>query len=321
MITSMKKNKGWDMARGALASTARRGAREEKREFHHIHRRNQNQINHEIVRSTTLVDDDGHLYTDPDLFDDFEPRHVIDGYSAKTKKDGAGYGLDMVDIVDTRRNHDNLGPLLAWARSTERQKMEGWSVEDKYAYFKAVLPDTLPGRHALDHIEVSLDLDPDEYNRFWLYSRRSTTTTKEQFRAALNRILSTPKGRAELRQFILDTVPVAGHYIEAKNKKRSTVVARDEFGKIRYHPQRPGAPTWTRTAMHIDIYIPQIVTTTCHECSFLRDDPLHTQFAVNTFIDLLWGRKYVPRSISLVRDSAHTTFYDVYMYIINTIFA
>jgi hypothetical protein len=322
----MKKDKARDVARGVLPSTARRKAREDKRDFHHTHRHAQRQINHEIVRSTTVVDDDGNLYTDPDLFDDFEPRHVIDGYVAKTKKDGAGWDCDMQHIVSERRGADNLGPLLSWARATERQKMVGWSVFDKHAYFKAVLPDSLQGRHALGHVEQALDLSVDEYSQFWRYYRRPAPVTKEQFRAALNRLLSTNQGHAALRAFILDTVPVAAHRTETNNKKRSRAEARDENGEIRYvdtvryEPRLGRLVIGAKTPMMVDVYIPQIVVTTCEECSFVRNDPLATTFAVNTFVDLVWSSNWTDRFGRFVtpQDNPHVSFHKVRQFIIDS---
>jgi hypothetical protein len=289
----MKKDKHRDIARGVLPSTARRSAREGKRDFHHTHRRNQNQINHEILRSTMVVDDDGHLYTDPELFDEFEPRHVIDGYHARTKKEGVGYD-DMGEVVSHRRGHDKLGPLLSWARATERIKMEGWSNEDKYAYFKAVLPDTLQGRHALGHVESALGISNDEYS--WRFRFSYSPVTKQQFRAALMKFLGTNKGRFELRDFILDTVPVAAHRSEAKNKKRARVEARDENGEIRYYDPiyghimspRRAALSRERRPIMVDVYIPQIVAVTCDDCSFLRNGDLVTNDDIARFVELVW---------------------------------
>lgn len=322
----MKKDKARDIARGVLPSTARRSAREDKRDFHHTHRRAQTQINHEIVRSTTVIDDDGYLYTDPDLFDDFEPRHVIDGYHSRTKIDGAPYDCDMPQIVYNRRNADNLGPLLSWARATERQKMIGWSVYDKYAYFKAVLPASLQGRHALGHVEQALDLSNDEFGRFFYY-RRPAPANKEQFRAALAKLLSTSKGRSVLREFILETVPVAAHTVEAKNKIRSSTQARDESGNIRYRDAVYYEPSVgrlvisnTKAPLMVDVYIPQIVVTTCDDCSFLRNDPLATTEAVNRFVDIVWIRKSNTRYSRTMSDTnPHSCFYEVRNYILDSL--
>lgn len=294
----MKKDKARDVARSVLPSKRRRTAREDKRQFHQANRRNQNQINHDILRSTTVCED-GEIRTDPELFDDYGPRHVIDGYSARTKKDGATYEFDIGYIVRERRDRDKLGPLLSWARATERHKMVGWSVHDKLAYFKAILPDTLQGRHALSHIETALDLLTDDtYGRRYRRWNREPPKTKEQFTVAVEAILSRPKDERRLHDFIRETVPVAAHATETNNKKRTREVARDENGEIRYSnagatvfPAREN-PYRAKYPLYVDVYVPQVVAVTCDDCSFIRNDPLGTPEAVKRFIDLLWEGRF-----------------------------
>ena len=297
---SMKKDKARDIARGVLPSTARKGARDNKRAYHATHRAEQRRVNHAISRHLTTTRDDGRLCTDPDLFDDFEALDTFDGYHAATKKPSLGWD-DMREIVSSRRGADKLGPLISWATATEKNKMHGWSVEDKLAYFKAVLPDSLQGRHALGHVEFALNLstDPFEYS----YRRnRPASYTKEEFRADLARHLATTKGRAALRAHILDTVPVAAHTSETNNKFRTSEPAVDENGVRRYHPAT-GIDPRTRMVTHyitprpimVDVYIPQIVSVTCDDCSFLRNDPLATTEAINRFVKIVWAGRPVPR--------------------------
>jgi hypothetical protein len=289
----MRKDKARDIARGVLPSTARKGARDNKRNFHATHRHAQRQVNHAIERSLTTITDDGTLAHDPDLYDDFEEREVFDGYTASTKKVSLGWDGDMSEIVDRRRGADKLGPLIAWARATEKNKMIGWTNADKMAYFKAVLPDSLQGRHALGHVESALDLEADEFrygNRY--YRNRPADLTCDNVRAGLAKHLSTSKGRTALREFLSETVPVAAHKTETNNKVRTTAPAVDENGEPRYAERRAyynGAFRTERYRVTVDVLVPQIVSTTCDVCTFLRNDPLATTAAINRFVGIVWA--------------------------------
>lgn len=297
----MRKDKARDVGRGVLPSTARKGARENKRNFHSKRRSNQRQACDAILRSLTDVDDDGTLFTDPDLFDDFEEPIIHDGYHASTKGKASSYDDDMAYIVSRRRDADNLGPLFSWARATEAKKMQGWSAEDKRNYFKAVLPDNLQGRHALGHVEQILDLDSNPFEYGWWRRRdRPSPVTKDNFRAALARCLATTKARAALREAVHEAVPVAAHafYSNLKDKKREQ--ARDENGDFRFYneevhewdplSQRHYTVTAERPIM-VEVWVPRTVTGTCDDCSFLRNDPLATTEAINRFVDIVWAAR------------------------------
>lgn len=291
----MKKDKHRDIARGVLPSTARKGARDNKRHFHSVQRSAQRQANHAIERSLATITDDGTIAHDPDLFDDFEDPEIYDGYAAGTTAP-VGWDGTMKYIVQRRRDADKLGPMLAWARATERQKMNGWSNEDKMAYFKAVLPDSLQGRHALGHIETALDLETDEfkYSRYRYY-HNSKPITVERVRAGLSKHLSSPKARQEFREFLHETVPVAAHHTQTNNKVLSSEPAVDENGKRRYNKSATGHIY----PVTVDVYIPQVVSVTCDDCSFLRNDPLATTPAINRFVDIIWAsRPYYGRYVS-----------------------
>lgn len=285
----MRKDKARDIARGVLPSTRRKGARDNKRNYHAKHRHAQRQANHAIERSIATVSDHGTIVADPDLYDDFEDLDTFDGYNAATKVPSIGWdGWD--EILYNRRNGDKLGPLISWARATEKDKMAGWSVEDKHAYFKAVLPDTLQGRHALGHVESALDLHTDEFRYGYRY-RRAEPITLEVFRAALARHLSSTKSRSALREFLHETVPVAAHVTTTNNKVLTRVHAVDENGAFRYLAAHltPGTPGYLpRRPYMVDAYVPQTVAVTCDDCSFLRNDPLATTEAINRFVKIVW---------------------------------
>lgn len=294
----MKKDKPRDIARGVLPSTARKGARDNKRGYHRKHRATQREANHNILRACTVATDDGRVATDVDLYDDFEDREIFDGYAANTKDDSLSWD-DMNYIVSRRRDADKLGPLLSWARAIEKRDMVGWHREDKRAYFKAVLPDTLQGRHALGHIESALDLDSNPYEYgFWRYHRKNDLYTFDDFRNDVNRHLSGTKSRIALRDFIYKTVPVAAHHTYTNNKIQTEVQARDENGRLLFTD--PENPVWDpvhkrmiRTIIRRPIYVtvltPQVVSTTCDKCSVVRNSPLGTPKEIEEFIQILWN--------------------------------
>ncbi len=293
-LAYMRKDKARDIARGVLPSTARKGARENKRAFHAKRRHNQNQTDHALARHLA-VEENGRLHTDVDLYDDFEDPIIHDGYHASTKGKATSYNDDMSEIVSDRRDADKLGPLISWATATEKNKMAGWDVADKIAYFKAVLPDTLQGRHALGHVQSALGLHNDEfYYRFGRYAP-TPPYTKERFRADLARHLSTNKARAALREHVLDAVPVAAHSAYANNKRRTIEPVVDENGAPRYgtYPARVvggvARPAQNYRIM-VEMYEPQVITVTCDDCAFLRNDPLATTEAINRFVEIVWDR-------------------------------
>ena len=315
------KDKARDIARGVLPSTRRKGARGDKREFHHRHRSAQRLVLHNMVRSITDVDEDGNFYTDTDLYDDYDGPEVIAGYTAATQVPGPAWDRSMKHIVQRRRDADNLGPLLSWARATEAKKMANWDVEDKINYFRSVLPDTLQGRHALGHIETALNLTTDEFEYgFYRYRQNSDKVTKDNFRANLSRHLRTNKTRAALREAICDIVPVAAHnyYSSLGEFKREQAI--DENGAFRwinddgnaYDP----AVDFERYPVMVEVWIPQVVVGTCDDCSFLRNDPLATTQAVNRFVDIVWEcrrRRYSWRRQALNPDHAFIS--EVYDYV------
>lgn len=296
----MKTDKPRDIARSVLPSTRRKSARDDKRAYHSKHRAAQRQVNHRIERSLAVVTEDGTIAHDPDLFDDFEEQTVYDGYHAATKDDSLSWD-DMGSIVQDRRNADKLGPLLRWAKVTHDRLMSGpeWTVSDKIAYFKAVLPDTLQGRHALGHVKDDLGLheNPHKYSRY----RPSNyhVATKDEFRAALNRVLSTSKGRMDFHEFRLETIPAAAHTGEANNRVHTLVQAVNEDGEPLYitDPIFGGTTTEKKVSRYVErrpymveAYVPQPVKVACEICSFLRNDPLSTSETVNRFIDIVWNR-------------------------------
>lgn len=316
----MRKDKARDIARGVLPSTARKSARDNKRNFHAKHRHAQRQANHAILRHCSDIDPEtGALYTDPDLFDDFVDPEVFDGYHAATKDPSLGWD-DMSqrgEIIISRRNADKLGPLISWATATERNKMSGWSVEDKIAYFKAILPDTLQGRHALGHVTDALGLYVDEF----LYGGRHTPPepiSKDRFTRNLYRILFNSKARRALRDFIYETVPVAAHAAETNLKINTTVQAVDEEGRPRYIEYVNSLTGMVQRRPHmVNVRVPQTVAVSCDDCTFLRHDPLATTAAVNRFVDMVFDPRPYWRFRSTSKRNPHPFLREIFSYVYN----
>lgn len=76
--------------------------------------------------------------------------------------------VKVAEVRRDRRNADNLGALIRWAKHKNQHELMGKSDIDKKAYFKATLPDTMQGRHALSHVVGALDLrdNPFFYRRY-----------------------------------------------------------------------------------------------------------------------------------------------------------
>jgi hypothetical protein len=295
----MRKDKARDIARGVLPSTARKGARDNKRNFHAGQRHAQRQANHAIERHLSTVSDHGTIVHDPDLFDEFEDPMIFDGYTAATTKP-VGYDGHMKYVVSRRRDADKLGPLIHWAEATERQKMVGWDDADKIAYFKAILPDSLQGRHALGHVKQALDLDDDEFGFRFRYSNRSKPLTRDDIYNGLTKILANAKARAALRELLYEEIPVAGHAVFSNLKRVVREQAVDENGDRitivseakEYDPLSKQFIVVSRARPKmVDVPHPVAVSVSCDVCTFMRNDPLATPAAVKRFVDILWDAR------------------------------
>jgi len=119
-----------DVQRSVLPSTARRAARAERRAIHKRQR----------VREGVLL---AELRSTPDADLDF--------------RDGRAWSAIHWMVAD-RRGADKIGPLTRWAVATVNADPElrdaAW--HEQVAYFAALLPGTMIGRHAVRHIEWAL---------------------------------------------------------------------------------------------------------------------------------------------------------------------
>ena len=140
-----------DMVESVLPSTRARSARAERRLIHHRERARVRAALHQVIG---LQDPDDYL---GDL-------HYQDKSSIGT-------------LVAERRAADKVGPLIRWAERTV-ETSDRLATADRavrLAHFRALLPDSTIGRHALDHIEWVV-APPD-----WLLERMARPTRADRW--------------------------------------------------------------------------------------------------------------------------------------------
>jgi hypothetical protein len=122
-----------NMSRSVLPSTGRKSARDNRRLIH------QQQRARELAAVTAYRRD-----TDPD---------------SVTPDIHGTYGPDIKQMVWDRRAQDKVGPLIRWAEATIAADpvLRSAPRADQVAYFARLMPDTLIGRHAVQHIEWALE--------------------------------------------------------------------------------------------------------------------------------------------------------------------
>lgn len=122
-----------DMSESVLPSTRRRSARMDRRRAHKRHRTRQ--------------------------------RDVLSGFRGATDQDEYSAAFpdrrrchDVTGVVWARRSADKVGSLNRWARMrVERDpQLRAAPVSAQVGHFAHLLPDTLIGRHAAQHIEITL---------------------------------------------------------------------------------------------------------------------------------------------------------------------
>lgn len=128
----MKKDKTKDIIESVLPAT-RKAAHRAKENKAAIKRRSRRIIN-ERVRGINDIED----YMDEASDLEFYPN------------------AELNYAREERRLSDNLGALLRWGKYRINHELKNMSDDDRYFWFKSVLPDCLQGRHALDHIQTSL---------------------------------------------------------------------------------------------------------------------------------------------------------------------
>jgi hypothetical protein len=122
-----------NMSRSVLPSTGRKSARDNRRIIH------KQQRARELAAVTAYRRD-----TDPDsVMPDVHSR----------------YGSAIQQMVWGRQAQDKVGPLIRWAEATIAADpvLRSAPRAEQVAYFARLMPDTLIGRHAVQHIEWALE--------------------------------------------------------------------------------------------------------------------------------------------------------------------
>jgi hypothetical protein len=170
----MKRNKTKDIIEGVLPAT-RNGAESARRDKAAAKRRGRRKVAQQVARIASCDD-----YYDADA-SDFE--YFPD--------------VEINEIKWRRREFDNLGALLRWARYHCDHQLAGRPDIEKYFWFKAILPDTMQGRHALGHIkDACLELEDTSryFSGYYEQRRREFMTRKQRERedvqSAIVRILT-----------------------------------------------------------------------------------------------------------------------------------
>lgn len=156
---------------------------------------------------------------------------------------------EIRSIVSRRRDFDNLGAAMRWAKSKIDNEFAHMSDEECYYALKALLPDTLQGRHVLGHIkDALLDLDPT-----W---RRFTAMTDSERKKL--RIKQKEEDLQRMRDYIATAVELVGHKRLNQLLRRSGSFKYDhvDTGKVRSYGMGPSAYTMR-------------IRTTCEDCGRL----------------------------------------------------
>lgn len=164
-----------NMQRSVLPSARRKGAREERRAIHKRARSRE--------RDMLTTFDRG---SDPD---DFDPDFREGQRKSATR-----------EMVIERRYADKVGPLTRWAvRTVEADPdLRDAALHDQVAYFEAMLPTDLIGRHAVSHIRWALEWEfhREAIRRYWGPSAGpAREERREQVAADARRILESGRHR------------------------------------------------------------------------------------------------------------------------------
>jgi hypothetical protein len=158
-----------DMSRSILPSGARKGARESKA----IVRRRSRSNAHRQLRELLFVD-----------YDDYEDP-IDDYYGAASTPAGHGWGESNIKSVrQDRRDADRLNHFYRWADAITKKIDEP---REKYRHMEKLLPPTLPGRHALTHLEFHFDVE-GRYSRS--YGTEQYLERRDRFREVFREALT-----------------------------------------------------------------------------------------------------------------------------------
>lgn len=151
-----------DMARSVLPSSRRVGARWDKAHLNRVHRRT-------VRRATNQIESHYDLGTVCEQCGDYHDWHIDcdtdlteRGYNTIRTADRR-WRIDMGYAVDERRT-DKLAALYRWAPT----QVNHIRLQDRLTKMKTIMPDTVPGRHAIGHLEGD-EAFRVEHPSYWRY--------------------------------------------------------------------------------------------------------------------------------------------------------
>jgi hypothetical protein len=140
-----------DMASSVLPSTIGPRAQRERRNIHRTERAGVRAMLHHA-----------YLAGGEDGFDD-----IVDLPLQRSR---------LEEFVYDRRMADKVAPLIRWARRIVETDpgLRDATVDERLAYFRAILPTNLSGRHALSHLRTALDPEWEEWRESFHSYRRAS---------------------------------------------------------------------------------------------------------------------------------------------------
>lgn len=144
-------DKARDIANGSLASSRRKGARDNQALIHRAHRHAVRQALRQHRDALSEVD-----YWDAAPSDDSAYRKIAEADFHRNE--------NLKENMWDRRN-DNLGAAFRWGEKAT----EGVADEDVRTTVFRLMPDTVAGRHCANHVADWLEVERGYYNNSWYY--------------------------------------------------------------------------------------------------------------------------------------------------------
>jgi hypothetical protein len=191
------KSKERDMVRSILPSTARKGARENKR---NVNQRHRSSVRQALRQHRDVLAEERFFDHDEFDVDSYDERFDFDAPYDKICNADHEYKSRIKYVMWDRREADKVAPIIRWAEA----KVADVRPEDRLSWLQARMPDNLAVRHAVSHIKFS-DAFPDQnpYEYYWRSQYYKTPEERAWESAAkyaqvvvdLQRICEGPLGR------------------------------------------------------------------------------------------------------------------------------
>ena len=191
------KSKERDMVRSILPSTARKGARDNKR---NVNQRRRSSVRQALRQHRDVLATERYFDHEEFGWDSFDERFDFDAPYDEIHDADCEYDSQIKYVMWDRREADKVAPIIRWAEA----KVADVRPEDRLSWLQARMPDNLAVRHAVSHIKFS-DAFPDQnpYEYYWRSQYYKTPEERAWESAAkyaqavvdLQRICEGPLGR------------------------------------------------------------------------------------------------------------------------------